>query len=427
MGLEIFEHGDLPRWAKVRQRLDASEIRDVREAVAAEFARPEVRAAIGPGVRVALTGGSRGIDRIAEVLTAAVAEVKRLGGEPFLVPAMGSHGGATAEGQLELLAHYGVTEETLGCPIRASMETVQLGEVEDGVPVWFDRIAYEQADAVIPVGRVKPHTDFHGPVESGLMKMLAIGLGKQKGANTFHRRGFADFHHLIASVGKFTLSRVNVPFGLALIENGHGTLSIIEAVPASRIWEREQELLVIAREKMARLPGEAYDLLVIDRIGKDISGSGADPNVINRDFTGLVAPAEAPPKPTIQRIIIRDLTHDTEGNATGLGLADVVLRQAVAKMDPIASYMNVITAKSPQGVRIPLTVENDRQALQIGLACCIQIEPATAKIARIPDTKHLEHLWVSEPLLPELLATGRVEPLTDFDPIAFDASGMFVE
>jgi hypothetical protein len=427
MGLEIFEHGELPRWAKVRQRLDASEIRDVREAVATEFGRPEVRAAISSGTRVALTGGSRGIDRIAEVLIAAVAEVKKLGGEPFVVPAMGSHGGATAEGQLELLGHYGITEETLGCPIRASMETVRLGEVEDGVPVWFDKIAYEQADAVIPVGRVKPHTDFHGPVESGLMKMLAIGLGKQKGAEMFHRRGFPDFHRLIPMVGRFTLSRVNVPFGLALIENGYGRLSVIEAVPAARIWEREQELLVTAREKMARLPGEAYDLLVIDRIGKDISGSGADPNVINRDFTGLVAPAEAPPKPTIQRIVIRDLTHDTEGNATGLGLAEVVLRQAVEKMDPISSYMNVITAKSPQAARIPLTVDNDRQALQIGLACCIQVDSATAKIARISDTKRLEHLWVSEPLLPELLATGRVETVTEPAPIVFDGDGMFVE
>lgn len=427
MGLEIFEHGDLPRWAKVRQQLDASTIADVRGAVAAEFGRPEVRQAIEAGTRVALTGGSRGIDRMAEVLIAAVAEVKGLGGEPFVVPAMGSHGGATAEGQVELLAHYGITDDALGCPIRASMETVLLGELEEGVPVWFDKTAYEQADVVIPVGRVKPHTDFHGPVESGLMKMLAIGLGKQKGAEMFHRRGFPDFHRLIPAVGQFTLSRVNVPFGLALIENGYGTLSVIEAVPAAKIWDREQELLSIAREKMATLPGEAYDLLVIDQIGKDISGSGADPNVINRDFTGLVAPGEAALKPTIQRVIIRDLTHDTEGNATGFGLADVVLRQAVEKMDPISSYMNVITAKSPQGVRIPLTVENDRQALQIGLACCIQVDPATAKIARIRDTKHLEHLWASEPLLPELLATGRVEVVTEPAAIAFDDAGMFVE
>ena len=274
MGLEIFEHGELPRWARVRQQLDASTIEDVQQAVAAEFGRPEVREAIGPGTRVALTGGSRGIDRMAEVLIAAVAAVKGLGGEPFVVPAMGSHGGATAEGQVELLAHYGITEAALGCPIRASMETVLLGELEAGVPVWFDKTAYEQADVVIPVGRVKPHTDFHGPVESGLMKMLAIGLGKQKGAEMFHRRGFPDFHRLIPAVGRFTLSRVNVPFGLALIENGYGTLSVIEAVAAAKTWDREQELLVMAREKMATLPGEAYDLLVIDQIGKDISGSG---------------------------------------------------------------------------------------------------------------------------------------------------------
>lgn len=426
-GLSVFEQGTLPRWVKVRQQLNEIEVRDVAAAVAKEFARPEIKELIKPGQRVALTGGSRGIDRIAEVLKAAVAEVRRLGAEPFVIPAMGSHGGATAEGQQALLAHYGVTEAALGCPIRASMETVRLGEVENGVPVFFDRIAYEQADAVIPVGRVKPHTDFHGPIESGLMKMIAIGLGKQKGADAFHRQGFAEFHHLIPAVAQFSLSRVNIPFGLALVENGYSRLSLIEAVPAPRIWEREQQLLQIARERMARLPGERIDVLILDYIGKDISGSGADPNVINRDGTGLLTSGEVPLKPQIQRIIFRDLTEATEGNATGIGLGDVVLRRAVDKMDPLPTYMNSITSKAPGPARIPMIVDTDRQALYIALASCLQIQNETARVARIDSTKHLETFWASEPWLPELLATGKVEPLGEPAPIAFDDQGMFAE
>jgi hypothetical protein len=423
MSLDIFERGALPQWAPVRQFLDATEIGDVPAAIAAEFNRPGVGERIRPGQRVAITAGSRGIDRIDEVVRAVVAEVRARGAEPFVVPAMGSHGGATAEGQRELIAHYGITEATMGCPILSSMETVHLGEVEDGVPVWFDRNAYE-ADAVIPVGRVKPHTDFRGPVESGLMKMVAIGLGKQKGAEFFHSQGMNEFHHLIPAVAKFTLTQVNIPFGVTVIENGYGNLAQAEAVPAARIWEREQELLEIARERMGRLPAERIDVLIVDRIGKDISGDGADPNVINRDVAGALPPTEEPLTPRIQRMIVRDLTDDTEGNATGIGMFDIALRRAVTRMDPVATYMNMITAKAPQGARIPLTVDTDRQAIHVALACCLKTDQATARIARIEDTKHLETFWASESLLPELLASGRVEITGDLRPIAFNESGM---
>jgi len=426
MGLEVFARGNLPRWVKVRQQLNAVGVSDVAAAVAREFQRPEVRDAIRPGTRVALTAGSRGIDRIAEVLKAAVNEVRRLGGEPFIVPAMGSHGGATAAGQRALIAHYGVTEAAMGCPIHASMETVLLGELERGVPVYFDKIAYEQADAVIPVGRVKPHTDFHGPIESGLMKMIAIGLGKQKGADFFHSQGFPEFHYLIPTVGSFTLSRVNIPFGIALVENGHGRLSLIEAVPAAGMLAREQELLRIARERLARLPGERVDVLLIDEIGKDISGDGADPNVINRDVSGLLTTSKLDLKPTVQRVVFRDLTPETDGNATGIGLGDFVLRRLVDKLDPIATAMNCITSKSPAAARIPIVVDTDQEALQLALASCLRTEVATAHIARIRNTKHLEEFWASEPWLPELLATGRVEPLGEPTPIAFDGDGMLV-
>lgn len=424
MGLEIFERGELPRWAPLRQQLDATEVADIAAAVAAEFVRPGIGATIRPGQRVALTAGSRGIDRIDQVIKAAVSQVRQLGAEPFIVPAMGSHGGATAEGQRELIAHYGITEATMGCPILSSMETVLLGNVRADVPVYFDRNAYE-ADAVIPIGRVKPHTDFRGPVESGLMKMIAIGLGKQFGAEFFHAQGMHEFGWLIPLVAQFSLSKVNIPFGIAVIENGYGLLADIEAVPGGQIWEREQALLTIARQRLGRLPGERIDVLIVDRIGKDISGDGADPNVINRDVVGMIVRSGEVPLPTIQRVIFRDLTDDTEGNATGIGLADVVLAQAVAKIDPVKTYMNTITAKAPEGARVPLTASNDRQALYFALASCLKTMPETSRIARIADTKHVEALWASEPLVPELLAAGRVEQVGDFEPISFDAVGMF--
>ena len=426
-GLSIFERGDLPRWVKVRQQLDDTDVGNIAEVIAAEFARPGIGDTITPGMSVALTAGSRGIHAIDQILRACVDEIKKRGATPFIVTAMGSHGGATVEGQLSIIHHYGITEEAMGCEIRASMETVHLGNVEGDVPVWFDRTAYEQADAVIPVGRVKPHTDFVGPVESGLMKMLAIGLGKQKGAEYFHARGFKHFDHLIPAVATFTLSKVNIPFGIATVENGYSHCSLIEAVPAAQIWDREQELLTIARERIGRLPGQELDVLIVDEIGKDVSGDGADPNVINRDVVGLVDREALGFRPTIQRIIFRDLTPDTEGNATGVGMAEVVLKRLVDKIDPLKTYMNMITAKGPEGARIPMTMENDRRALYIALACCLDTKVETARIARIRSTKYVEDLWVSEPFLEQVLAGGRAELINEPGPILFDADDMFTE
>jgi hypothetical protein len=422
VGLELFERGTLPRWLRVRQRLYGEEVGDLGAAVAAAFDRPEVDRAIRPGMRVAVGAGSRGIDRYAEVVAAVVRQLRLRGAEPFVFPAMGSHGGATAEGQLQLLAHYGVTEERVGAPVRASMETVVLGEVEGGIPVHFDRLAATEADLIVPVNRVKPHTDFHGEIESGLCKMIAIGMGKQRGADTFHAQGFGEFARLIPAAARFALERLPIAFGVALVENGRGRLAHIEAVPRERLVEREKELLALARRWMARLPGERIDVLLIDRLGKDISGIGADSNVINRYYTG---PLPYPPR--VQRIVVRDLTPGTEGNASGLGQADVVLRRAVQRVDPLATYMNCITAKTPEGARLPLTVDTDRQAVYVALACCVQVTPERARIVRIRDTKHLEVLWISEPMLAELRAAGAdgLEPLEEPRPIAFDAGGMF--
>ena len=426
-GLNVFERGEFPRWARVRQHLDVTEIADPGAAISDQFARAEIASTIQPGVRVAITCGSRGIDRIDQVIRAVVENVKRLGGIPFVVPAMGSHGGATAEGQEELISHYGVTEELVGAPIRSSMETVLLGEVLDGVPVYFDKTAYTEADVVIPVGRVKPHTAFRGPVESGLMKMLAIGLGKQKGADYFHSRGFAEFHRLIPAVGEFTLTQVNIPFGIALVENGLSHLALAEAVPARQFRSREEALLKTAFSMMPKLPGDTIDLLIIDYIGKDISGDGADPNVVNRDGTGFLARSETPLRPVVERIFIRDLTEHTEGNACGIGIADFLLKQAVDKVDPVKTYMNLITAKSPGGGRLALGCDNDRQALFLSIASCLNLTTEQAKMVRIHSSKNVEEMWVSEPMLPQLDGDDRYEVIGDLHPIPFDAAGMFAE
>jgi len=422
--LDVFSQTALPRWARFRQHLNDEEVDSIHETIAREFAKPDIGSAIEPGSRVVLTAGSRGIDRIAEVLKAAVEQVRARGGEPFVIPAMGSHGGATPEGQRALIEHYGVTEQYLGCPIRASMETVLLGTIDGGVPVYFDRIAHEEADVVIPIGRVKPHTDFRGPVESGLAKMIAIGLGKQHGASWFHSQGIGTFGELVPRVAAYTLSQVSIPFGIALVENGLSKLSIVEAVPAAGMFKREAELLEIAMAKLARLPRiEQVDVLIVDKIGKDISGDGADPNAINRDVAGEIDFSDALPK--IQRYIVRELTSDTDGNATGIGMFDFALRRAVDEMDPIPTYMNMITAKSPSGARIPITVDTDRQALQLAIASALRVEGGMAGIIRIESTKSLEHILASEPLVEALLATGTVEQVSDFEPIAFDPDGMF--
>ena len=424
-GLGIFEQGALPRWARVRQSFDTGEVDDVAAAVAAELSRAGIGDAVTPGARVAILAGSRGVDRVAEVVRALADGIRSRGGLPFVVPAMGSHGGATAAGQAEVLAHYGITGDSVGCPVRSCMDTVHLGDVLDGVPVYVDRLVFEEADLVIPVNRVKPHTDFAGPVESGLSKMLAIGLGKQKGADTFHSRGYGEFPRLIPAVAAAALARLPIPFGIALVENAFSRCALVEAVPAARLAEREPQLLTLARERLGRLPEPSIDVLLVDHIGKDVSGAGADPNVLNRDFVGIVD--RTLDRPHIQRVVFRDLTDDTEGNATGVALADIVTRRLVDRIDVARTYMNAVTSKNPEGARVPLTADSDRQALHLALACCVGTAPESARIVRIESTKHVDRLWASEPLLADLLATGSVEQLSEPEPLRFDASGRLLD
>ena len=408
----------LPRWAPVRVSHDAARLDDVAAAVAAQFGQGGVGERITAGGRVALTAGSRGIDRIDEVLRAVIAEIKQRGGEPFIVPAMGSHGGATAKGQCEILARYGVTEAQMGCPIRAAMDVIEIGQLPSGERLYTDRIAVTEADLIVPVGRVKVHTDFHGEVESGVCKMLTIGLGKQHGADSIHASGFENFASLIPTAARFLLERLPVPFGIAVVDNGYGDLALVEAIPAERILTREAELLHDARWRMAQLPIAQLDVLVVDWMGKEISGAGMDPNVLGRYYG-----QKLPDGPDVQRIVVLDLTDATDGNATGMGLADICTARLEAKVDRTKTYINQITSKTPEAGRLPLVAPNDCLAIQMAIACLHGTAPDAIRLLRIHNTRNLTEVWASEALLPSLLATGRAEQLGALHAPVLNADG----
>lgn len=409
---------DLPAWRPVRQRFRHHGLPSVAGAVRSELARPEIRSRIRPGMRVAVGVGSRGINNLAEVVRTLVGELRALGAEPFIVPAMGSHGGGTAEGQLEVLAEYGVTEEGVGAPIRASMEAVKLGEVLDGVEVFIDRIAYTEADAIIPVARIKPHTDFRGDVESGLHKMLGIGLGKHRGASSLHRYPMDRFNELLPPVGELILATGKIPFGLGLVEDSYEDTAIVEAVPAESMLEREQELLRAARTWLPRLPFDRVDVLVVQQIGKNISGAGMDPNV-----TGRFSLPSLPRHVQIGRLLVFDLTEESHGNACGIGLADIVTRRAADKIDWHPTYTNLVAAGLLEGAKLPLVADSDREALALAVRTLWGVEPPTAKIAWIKNTLAVQHLWLSELLWEELAARDDLEALGEPEPIRFDADG----
>lgn len=408
----------LPPWHLVQQSFPDRALPSVAAAVRAQLARPEIAATLRPGDRVAVCVGSRGIGCLAEVVRSLVAGLRGTGTEPFLVPAMGSHGGGTAEGQLEILASLGVTEASVGAPIRASMEVVELGEVLDGIRVHADKIAATEADAVIPVARIKPHTDFRGPMESGLHKMLGIGLGKHRGAAYLHGFPLASFGELVPAVGALVRSRLPVPFGIAIVEDGNEQPGVIEAVLGEAMSRREPELLALAKEWLPRLPFEAADVLIVQEIGKNISGAGMDPNVTGRYPLGNV-----PPEIDVRSLIVLDLSEATHGNASGIGMADLTTRRAVGKIDRQVTYTNHVTSRTIAAAKIPLTAYTDREALDIAVHSLFCPDPARLRVAWIRNTLELTTLRLSEPLWKELDGTPGLTALTGSEPVRFDSDG----
>ena len=408
----------LPPMVRVEQRLYARRIEDVPAAVA-RAASPQLTKRLRRGDAVAVTVGSRGIRNIVEIASSAVALVRGLGGRPFILPAMGSHGGATARGQTALLRSLGVTPESVGAPIRASMSVTRLGKTSGGVDVFASGEAL-RADGVIVINRVKQHTDFVGEYESGLVKMLAIGLGKQAGAAAMHSQGCASLRHAVPEAARIVLAKVPVIAGIAVLENGYHQTSDLVAMAPEEIFSRERTLLRRVRRSAARLPFRNIDLLVVDQIGKDISGVGFDTRVIARRMIWEEPEFQ---KPRIQLIAALDLTPGSHGNPLGIGLADLTTDRLVSKIDWEALRANVLHTGWLNRAKLPLSFANDRQLLRAALTALGQPDPRRVRIVRIQDTLHLDRMWVSEAMLPEVRRNRRLRTLGEAQAIGFDRRG----
>ena len=409
----------LPRMISVRQKFEAQRLPDIAAAVAAEFARPEVRARVKPGRVVAVGCGSRGIANIALVAKSVIRELIALGAKPFIFPAMGSHGAATAEGQRKVLEGYGITEAATGVPIRATMDTVVVGHLEDGTPVHMDRFAAE-ADSIVVINRIKPHTAFRGPTESGITKMLSIGIGKIVGAATYHRHGMDTFPTLLPQVRDVNVKARNVLFGVGVVENAYDQTAHLEIVPAEAIGSREPPLQEMAKRLMPRLLFSEIDVLVIDEMGKNISGAGFDPNITGRNRRAVQWKQD----PLVKKIVVLGLTPESHGNATGIGGADVTTLRLYREMDVGATYANVITSMNLDGAAIPIVMNDDREAIALAVKTVVRVEPGACRIVRIRNTLDLAEIQVSEPMLAEVKA--RPERFQIFSPAtawSFDADG----
>jgi hypothetical protein len=387
-----------PKIAMARQKMTSLPIRDVAAAVQKEIGGLDLAGRIRPGERVAVTAGSRGIQNIDLILKEVVSALKTLGAEPFLFPAMGSHGGATAEGQTKLLAGYGITGETMGVSILATMETNEIGKTPQGVTVYADRTAC-QADHVVVVNRVKPHTKFKGPLESGLCKMMTIGMGKHKGAEYYHQQALKyGFPEIIEAVARVVMEKLPVLFGLAIVEDGYDQTAVIRAIPPEKIVETEKGLLETAKAYLPRLPFLEIDVLIIDRLGKEISGAGMDFNVIgrNRDLMNRWHSQQK-----IKRIFVRDLSEHSHGNGLGIGMADFTTERFVRKLDLNAMYINAMTASGPENAMLPIHFANDKLALQACLSTIGPIPETGVRLVWIRDTLSLERVILSESLCRE--------------------------
>ncbi len=411
----------LPRMYRVAQQFDTPTLSDVAGEVHAQLTALSLEALVQPGTSVAITAGSRGIAHIDIITKAIVEHVKSLGAKPFLVPAMGSHGGGTAEGQRQVIEGYGLTEEFLGCEIRASMETVVVDTTPQGIPVHFDKQAWG-ADHVIVAGRIKPHTRFVGEIESGLHKMMLIGLGKHEGAKVYHR-AIHDyrFAEIIQSVAEVVIERCGILCGVAIVENAVDETALIEAVRPQDFRTREPELLALAREWMPRLPFRDCDLLIVDQIGKDISGTGMDTNVVGRKFNDHEATDQD--DTDCRRIFVRGLTAKTHGNATGIGLAEFTNKRTIDATDYESTRVNCVTAGHPTGAMLPVWYDTDREVIEAALQTGGLTPPEAARVMHIRDTLFLSELLVSEAYAQELSKCEGLRVLSGPDPMRFDEQG----
>ena len=411
---------DLPDMASIRQTFDSQRISDIAATVFAEMGRVGIGEKVSAGETVAITAGSRGIANIDRIIRAIVDFLKDMDAKPFVFPAMGSHGGATSEGQKHLLAGFGISEESMGCPIVSEMEPDEIGQTSDQLPVFIDRPA-NASDHIIVVNRVKPHTKFEGEIESGLMKMMAIGMGKRAGADLYHQVSVPlGMNRIIETVGLIVMEKAPVLCGIGLVENGYDDTAVIKAVRPEELVEEEKKLLVEARRRMARIPFPDIDLLIIDEIGKNISGTGMDTNVtgVNRDILGTFSS-----EPRTKRLFVRDLTPESEGNALGIGFADFTTTRLVDKIDRKKTYINCLTGISPEKGAIPMYYDTDRECIESAIHTLGMVSTDALQVVYIKNTLSLERLSISKAYLPAIQGKDAIDIVSEWKPLAFGDDG----
>jgi lactate racemase-like protein len=414
----------VPQMLRIRQTFDQTAIEDIAGHIRSQFLDLAPRLSFKPGQTVAIACSSRGIANYSIIVKTVVSLLKQIKLDPFIIPAMGSHGAATATGQQRVLEHLGIVEEVVCAPIRSSLEIVQIGETNDHIPVYLDKRASE-ADHIVLVNRIKKHTEFEHEFESGLLKMMAIGLGKQAGAAAYHQAMLSyGYPKVILSVARKVMQSSNVLLGLGTVENGYGQTARMGICPKNEIEAMEKDLLRSAKAYAPSLPFDAADIIVIDEMGKEISGTGFDTKVVGRIGLPLLTPE--PESPQIKRIVVCDLTDGSEGNAVGVGIADIITQRLLDKIDMDALNINTITGVCPEMGKIPLTMKNDKEALEIAIKCVGLIPKEKLKIIRIKNTSTLGEVDVSEAFEETLSRRSNLEIVKEKSAMAFDAVGNLV-
>ncbi len=410
----------IPKMYTIKQYYDTQKVDNVAAHLKAELDNLPNKEQFA-GKRLALTVGSRGIPELDAMVRVICDTCKEWGAKPFIVPAMGSHGGATAEGQAEMLAGYNITEESMGVPILSSMDVVQYGALPDGTPLYCDKNAWE-SDGIIVFNKVKPHTDFRGKHESGIAKMIAIGLAKHKGASMFHMKGFERFAEFIPQIADIFLEKAPVAFGIGVVQNAYDEICNVEVADKQHMLELDAKLLEIAKDKIPTFKFKDCDVLIVDEIGKNISGNGHDPNVVGRNNSG-----NFPGVLNLQRLFVRGLTKETHNNGCGINLADISTRRCLRSIDWRSTWINVITASKLDGGRIPMYANTDREALLLAIRTCTNIDFNKAKVARIKNTLCMGEIQVSEALYEQIKDRADVELVRGPEEIAFDADGFMLD
>lgn len=385
----------LPKMHKVRQNFKDKKLEDVEGKVREEIHKDIIKNKIYPKQKVAVAVGSRGIKNLFLIVKTVIDELKELGACPYIVSAMGSHGNGTEEGQREVLKSYGITEENLGVEILTTVDVVKLGETSKGFSVYFDREAYN-ADLVIPINRVKLHTDFVGDLQSGLCKMLVIGLGNHIGCSSIHEEDPDVFANILEEAANIIIFNANIGFGMAILENAYDETLMIEAIPKENMVTREKELVKLSRDNMPTLMIPDIDILVVEEIGKNISGAGYDPNILGKSSVLKEFVLEVP---RIKRMILLDITEESHGNGIGVGMFDIITRNVYEKLDLESIYANAIACKCIEDVKIPLITDSEDEAIKVAAKVIRKIDKKNLKIVKIKNTLSLEYIYVSEALL----------------------------